>query len=1036
MPKRVITRKERELPMLLDISPFSHRLDEHDAQVFRWEEPREIYRIELEYSDKNSMPSLVDVEYWQDKWPDSRPKEEDLESGRAGRAAWKGMDDWFNGRWLKADTRVARNDNTLVITFAPLGATEFPDLSEYSVTFRRTLQLRITQGTRNPAERVQVFTNTEVQERMIHVELSCGLQPRPTWDGHVEVYNGHLENLTEPSADDPRLHLKILCACPRAFSHDATVVTIRSSSDSFSFRPDDLLTGKPLWIPDLHALVTLGEMDVRFGTEFLEGMPTKLSVYDRIEEVPEQTLDRALGDNPPKRPMHFIVGIEGRRQKFGVEANGDVFAGIGFVRQVPGPDTDKVSWEGRRLYFHFHWGDMTPNGRFLEEGYLPIHRATFSEGSLDIHQEVLATKLLGSMGSTPIRGEDLVMAMVRLTFENRGDDGLEVEQRISCGHRRSSLGELVLRGNLVYAGKEGKTLRMAIDVDGKGKLSSSGGLITYRVLLRGGKSHSIIVKIPFVDLLSPEEVESLQGKSWDVERAEVKAYWKSRIAKGTQIHTGVRDMDDFYKALLTHILINDDHEVDSNRITGRVSSFNYGNFSNEAIMQILELDRRGYHEEARRHLDTYLHYQGTVALPGNFEGKDGLFYGSGGYESGSYNQHHGWVLWGLAEHFRYTGDEAWLRKIADGLVAGCEWIIRERRATMTDDGRGRRCLEYGFLPAGSVEDVREFCYWLSTNSLTYRGLAAAAEALKSIGHPEGPRLVSEARMYRDDLLEGIQESTIRSPVVPLGDGTHIPHLPSRLYWRGRDVGWIREVLEGSYIAVGTVLDPGDQRSTWILKDFECNRYLDAPFNYALDDFEAQWFSRGGFSMQPNLVYGLSPYLPRDEIQHFLRAFFNGFAACWRPEIRSMTEHPLPTLADWDGDHFKSSDESMVAYSLRSMFIHEDGDDLYLGKAIPRSWLAPGSEVGIESAQTHFGQMSLEIAISPDAKKIVARIDPPKRVVPRRMILRLRHPHKARPSRVTIDGKPQGKVDPGKEWIVLPSATQEITIVAEYDLLDG
>jgi hypothetical protein len=254
-------------------------------------------------------------------------------------------------------------------------------------------------------------------------------------------------------------------------------------------------------------------------------------------------------------------------------------------------------------------------------------------------------------------------------------------------------------------------------------------------------------------------------------------------------------------------------------------------------------------------------------------------------------------------------------------------------------------------------------------------------------------------------------------------------VPSRLYWRGRDVGWIREVLEGSIIAVGSVLDPDDQISTWIIRDFEDNRYLDRPFNYALDNIEAQWFSRGGFSMQPNLIYGLSPYLDRDQVEHYLRVFFNGFAACWRQEIRSMTEHPLPTLADWTGDHFKSSDESMVSYSLRSMFVYEETRNLYLGKAIPRRWLEPGSKIGIDRAATYFGPLNFSITVI-DGRKMRVRFKPPTATRPDRVFLRLRHPSSWRISRV--EGTSIERILGDGETIEMSSPACDVVLDAYFD----
>ena len=45
-------------------------------------------------------------------------------------------------------------------------------------------------------------------------------------------------------------------------------------------------------------------------------------------------------------------------------------------------------------------------------------------------------------------------------------------------------------------------------------------------------------------------------------------------------------------------------------------------YGNESCMMVLDLDRRGYHQEAEECLDAWLHYQGTVGLPGDFDSKE------------------------------------------------------------------------------------------------------------------------------------------------------------------------------------------------------------------------------------------------------------------------------------------------------------------------------------------------------------------------------------------------------------------------------
>src|ERR1051325_3153250 len=349
---------------------------------------------------------------------------------------------------------------------------------------------------------------------------------------------------------------------------------------------------------------------------------------------------------------------------------------------------------------------------------------------------------------------------------------------------------------------------------------------------------------------------------------------------------------------------------------------------------VVDLDRRGYHQEAQDCLDAWLHYQGTVALPGSFASKEGVLYGAGGYESGGYNQHHGWILWMMAEHYRFTRDDAWLRRSSEGVVKACDWIINETKRTAD-----RPELERGLLPAGSLEDIGDWWTWLSTSCYTWRGLDSAAWALEQVHHPDAARLREAADTYHRNLLANFHAAAARSPVVRLRDGTAIPHIPSHVHRPGRCFGWICETLEGAlHLLITGALDPKSQEATWILQDYEDNLYLSNQYGYTLSDFDKYWFGRGGMSMQACLLLDVEPYLYRDDVKHALRSLFNGESVSYFPDVRMNTEHALPNMEDWRGDQFKSSDESNTAGWLRYLFVRDDGDQLLLGQAVPRSWL--------------------------------------------------------------------------------------------------
>jgi len=448
-----------------------------------------------------------------------------------------------------------------------------------------------------------------------------------------------------------------------------------------------------------------------------------------------------------------------------------------------------------------------------------------------------------------------------------------------------------------------------------------------------------------------------------------------------------------------------------------------------------DLDRRGYVKEAEKCLEIMAHYQGTVPLPGTFETQYGVLYGSGGYQSGGYNRGQGWAMYGFAEHYRYTRDKEWLGRVAPALVKACDWITHERERTMEINPDGSKPIEYGFLPAGSLEDVHDYWQWLSTNAYAYWGFKWTAWALSDIGHPEAERLQADCRAFYNDLMAGFNESRYRSPVIRLADGRWVSYYPPRLQRRGRDFGWLREVLEGSMnLLVAEMISLSDPAAQWILDDYEDNLYLSERYGYpgAMPEFdERRWFDWGGFSMQSNLLLHPAMYLKRDDVKPFLRTFLNGFCSTFYSDTVMCCEHDLPTLAEWAGDHFKTSDEANVTHYLRLLLVEEHGDDLILGKAIPREWLEQGKTVKVERALTYFGEMGYELRSRVDDGLIEADIELPRRNPPARATLRLRHPCRAPIARVEIDGEDWKCFDGSGETISLPLGRGALKVKAYY-----
>ena len=567
--------------------------------------------------------------------------------------------------------------------------------------------------------------------------------------------------------------------------------------------------------------------------------------------------------------------------------------------------------------------------------------------------------------------------------------------------------------------------------------SARGTEATFSRALAPGESCELLLKVPFVAAEGADELAALERLDFDKAQGEMVRFWRRAGGQGCQLQTPEPHLNDLYLGHLTHVRFSDFAMPDgSGLINTSVGSSTYGNFSNESCMIVQELDQRGLHQEARRRLELWVRYQGTAKQPGNFTDYDGMFFGAGGFECGAYNQHHGWVLWRLCEHYFLTRDRAWMEKVAPAVLAGADWVFRQRRNT-TQPLPHSRGWERGFLPAGSLEDVTDFFYWLSTNALTWRGTDTAARALEAYGHPEAARVRREADAYARDLRRGFETMRQHSPLVRLRNGRWVPHYPSRIYCRGRDLGWIREVLEGSvYLLISGLYKPTGPQARWILDDFHDNRYLCPPFGYALADAGSEWYARGGFSIQPNLLAGLMPHLERDEPEIFIWMLFNAWAACYREETNAMTEHPMPVLGYSNNAQLKTSDQANAIMWLRYMFVFAAGDTLHVGRAIPRAWFRPagvagaGEPIAAEGVHTVFGTVGVAYEAA-GADRLLATVSLKLRREPGMILVRFRHPDAKPITSVKVNGKPHRRFDPKTGDVEISGMRGTVKLEARY-----
>jgi len=1039
-----------------DAAPYAFTDAEPDGKAvgLRWAEPRKLRRVVVDFGDKAPSPENVKLQYWQRTW-DGKPDAIRAETG-AGGVGWDKMDDWTNGQWRDADAKLDAKDGVWIFTFNPTGDKEFTGIGQPGVGYRKTLKVRLLSEEPLPASaKFQALTDAICQPLKVHVmfgkpaELRIGVDEDDV--GTIEVFNGAVmsagslgmakvgrdRDWTLPGGSEGGLELDLVMAVdPVDPIYDRTIVTLRSRQRPFSFAADEVARGDRILVDDLGVLVVRADAPITLEgyRQARKEFPGR-TVYDRVSDESEQTWQRAWNDMPLKRPLYFVHGLPGNRNAMHQLPNGSLrITGRHKWFDVPKSpkDTDRKLWEGELL----HVGFGLPQGDFeakrdLREGHLPLLRTWWQDGDVHYEQCTILDKLDGNLATVAIDDPTVLLVRIRMVNTSRDAGG---KARLLFGTSGKKPETLIMKGGRLFARDgEKERFRFLMISGGRGTTSQEGPCVRWAMELGPGQAHDVYCMVPSITLTDEAEIAALNKKSFDADSKRICEYWRAITARGTQIETPEPAINDFYKAHVRHLLVNCYKETDSDRLHAHVGTFSYGVFPDESCMMISDLDRRGYPDEARRCLDSFLHYQGTVQMPGNFKSTEGLFYGSGGHDTGGYNKSHGWVMWNMAEHWKNTRDRAWMEKAAPKLIASCDWVTGERKATMKANADGSRPIEYGWLPTGSLEDVTDYWYWMVTNACTVWGFDALSAALADFGHPDAARLQADAKAYHEDFMRAMEEARIRCPVVRLRDGTYVPKYPSRLYERGRCHGWLRETLEGSiHLLITGLIEPNSPEAGWIIKDFEDNLYVSDTYGYSIPAFNSFWFSRGGFSMQANLLGGPLTYLYRDEIKHYLRTYFNSLASAYYPEIRMCNEHSLPELGYPAGDHFKSSDEAQSTYWLRLMFVHEDGENLILGQAIPRYWLADGKSVGIERAASHFGPLSFRMTSEAGQGRIKALVDPPTRNRPKEVYLRFRHPDAKPIKSVTVNGQAYGRFDAAKEWVILPaSPAGRLEVVASY-----
>jgi hypothetical protein len=1019
----------------------------------QWAEERDIKELRLQFrAGQEAQPATV--EYWFRNWPYPPPEMPTIEDP---------VDDPWQGQWLKARTKTDCRQGICSYTFLPLSAAENPKSGNLpGLTYRRTLKVRLVFDSNPQLENVEVFSGSQEKSVELRLQLGVGETAERAWDGKVRIYNGRLETVRvwngagSDTATGDHFHIttnrpakgllvSLVAAAPDLpGSNETTIVTVDAAERTFSFAVPDVEKG-PVYIPDFHAYVTVAS-DLR---EFSASVVKRgEKIREKLAVEPEQTYERASKEIPALDPverqggrLYLPLAADASWQKFALEWGGNIAISKSETKAM-GKELKRLEWNGDRISWRIGTGatpDFRPAAKdstlSVLENYLPLATARWTKDRLNYTEEGFATLLSGPLGpDDPQRSEQTpAVLMLKIKVENPGGTAtashlwlaLDPAEELSFHN-----GELLAAGSALLRARVRlpDSAKATLESINEGAKTSQG--IHVEIPLSPGEAQTVFLALPFIPRLSAEERARLASLEYEPERARVLDYWRAATANSVPFSVPEKHFMDFARSVIPHVRISATKDPKSGLYMVPAASYGYLVYDNEAAFQCVMLDALGNHALAAEYLETFVRLQGSKPFAGTFPGDQSAVYHGArvdkdhDYTASEYNLDHGVVLWALGEHYFFTRDKEWLRRVASSMKRAADWVFEERAYTKLMD-RGEPVSEYGLLPAGHLEDNDDWGHWFSVNAFASAGATRLGEALAEIGDPAASHYVEEAASYARDLRAAVTRASGISPVVRLRDNTYVPYAPTRPYQRIRLFGPVRvayysrypqkvlptyrlsatrEVLYGAMILISMgIVPPDGPFANAVLDDWEDNATMSTSLGLFVHGWvdDKYWFSRGGMVFQANLQNPILVYLRRNEIPAAIRNLYNDFVACYYPSVNVFTEE----FRQWQspsGPFYKVPDEAKFVNRLRDLLVREDSDALWLAAGAPRRWLAPGQKIEVRNLSSYFGPVSYRM--EGKANGVSARVQLPTRNPYKTAWLVVRTPEAQPLKSVEIDGR--------------------------------
>ncbi|MGH8017351.1 MAG: hypothetical protein ACREIA_03535 [Opitutaceae bacterium] len=449
------------------------------------------------------------------------------------------------------------------------------------------------------------------------------------------------------------------------------------------------------------------------------------------------------------------------------------------------------------------------------------------------------------------------------------------------------------------------------------------------VLLQPGESVTFDFRLPHQPL-SSARARALVGQDFATRHRECRDFWRAKLDGAARIHIPETRVDDMVRAGLLHLdLVTYGLEPEG---TLAPAIGVYPPIGTESAPIILFYASMGWYDVARRSVMYFLDKQRPDGQIQNFS---------------DYVIETGAALWVAGEYLRCARDDAWLAKVAPKLLKPCAYLLAWRERNKREDLRHRG---YGMLD-GKVADPNDPHHQFMLNAYGYPGVKRTAEALRGINEAEAARLAREAEAWRHDIRDSLAHAMMRSPVVPLGDGTWsrtAPPWPETTGPRALYATGEKQFTHGSFTVADSLLGPMHLVFCEVLTP-------DEPMARALLASHAELFLRNNTAFsQPYYSRHNWVRLHRGMVKPFLQAWYSAFPALADRETYTFWEHFHHV-----SEH-KTHEEAWFLMETRWMLYLEQEQTLKLLAGIPRRWLEDGKAITLDRVSSFFGQLSLDV----------------------------------------------------------------------------